>query len=58
VQDWDRCAGHILVTEAGGRVTKLNGAELQYGLPGAVQQGGVIASNGRLHEAAVKRMEG
>ncbi len=33
VHDWDLCAGHILVTEAGGRVTKLNGEELRYGLP-------------------------
>jgi 3'(2'), 5'-bisphosphate nucleotidase len=57
VHDWDLCAGHILVTEAGGRVTKLTGAELQYGLPGALQQGGVLASNGRLHEAAVARMQ-
>jgi 3'(2'), 5'-bisphosphate nucleotidase len=56
VHDWDLCAGHILVTEAGGRVTKLNGAELHYGLPGAVQQGGVIASNGKLHEEAVQHM--
>jgi 3'(2'), 5'-bisphosphate nucleotidase len=56
VRDWDLCAGHILVTEAGGKVTKLNGGELQYGLPGAVQQGGVLASNGGLHEAAIKRM--
>jgi len=56
VHDWDLCAGHILVTEAGGRVTKLSGAELQYGLPGALQQGGVLASNGRLHKAAIGRM--
>src|SRR5208283_2477675 len=29
--DWDICAGHILVTEAGGRVTGLAGEELRYG---------------------------
>jgi 3'(2'), 5'-bisphosphate nucleotidase len=56
VHDWDLCAGHILVTEAGGRMTKLNGVEVQYGLPGALQQGGVLASNGRLHAAAMGRM--
>jgi 3'(2'), 5'-bisphosphate nucleotidase len=56
VHDWDLCAGHILVTEAGGRVTKLNGDNLQYGLPGALQQGGVLASNGPLHDAAVSRL--
>jgi 3'(2'), 5'-bisphosphate nucleotidase len=57
VHDWDLCAGHVLVTEAGGRVTKLDGSELQYGLPGALQQGGVLATNGRLHDAAVARMK-
>ena len=56
VHDWDLCAGHILVTEAGGRVTKLDGAELRYGLPGALQQGGVLASNGLLHDAAFEIM--
>jgi 3'(2'), 5'-bisphosphate nucleotidase len=55
--DWDLCAGHILVAEAGGKVTTLNGTELHYGLAGALQQGGVLASNGRLHEAAVERMK-
>jgi 3'(2'), 5'-bisphosphate nucleotidase len=54
--DWDLCAGDILVTEAGGKVTKLNGEALHYGLPGALQQGGVLASNGVLHQAAVERM--
>src|SRR5207302_7312663 len=56
MNDWDLCAGHILVTEAGGRVTKLDGTELRYGLPGALQEGGTLASNGWLHEAALGRM--
>jgi 3'(2'), 5'-bisphosphate nucleotidase len=51
--DWDICAGHILVTEAGGRVTGLRGEELMYGLPGAWQRHGVLASNGQVHEAAL-----
>ena len=46
--DWDICAGHILVDEAGGRVTGLAGQELRYGLPGAWQRHGVLASNGKL----------
>jgi 3'(2'), 5'-bisphosphate nucleotidase len=51
--DWDICAGHLLVDEAGGRVTGLAGQELRYGLPGAWQRDGLLASNGRLHDAAV-----
>jgi 3'(2'), 5'-bisphosphate nucleotidase len=56
--DWDIAAGQVLVTEAGGRVTKLNGEPMRYGLPDALQSGGVLASNGRLHAAAVQRMQG
>jgi 3'(2'), 5'-bisphosphate nucleotidase len=51
--DWDICAGHILVTEAGGRVTGIADETLRYGLPGAWQRHGLLASNGRLHAAAV-----
>ena len=51
--DWDICAGQILVTEAGGRVTNLLGDNPRYGLPGAVQQHGLLASNGVLQEAAL-----
>jgi 3'(2'), 5'-bisphosphate nucleotidase len=54
--DWDICAGHILVEEAGGRVTGLAGEELRYGLPGAWQRHGLLATNGRLHEEALKRL--
>ncbi|HLJ95514.1 MAG TPA: 3'(2'),5'-bisphosphate nucleotidase CysQ [Gemmataceae bacterium] len=51
--DWDICAGQILVEEAGGRVTNLLGQKPQYGLSGAVQHHGLLASNGILHEAAL-----
>jgi 3'(2'), 5'-bisphosphate nucleotidase len=54
--DWDICAGHILVSEAGGHVSKLNGEDLCYGLAGALQSGGVLASNGHLHEQVIQRM--
>jgi 3'(2'), 5'-bisphosphate nucleotidase len=54
--DWDICAGHILVTEAGGRVTGSGGQELRYGLEGAWQRHGLLASNGRVHEAALSRL--
>jgi len=50
--DWDICAGDILVTEAGGKVTGIKGEELHYGLPGAWQRAGLLATNGVLHAAA------
>jgi 3'(2'), 5'-bisphosphate nucleotidase len=51
--DWDICAGHILVEEAGGKVTGLKGQEVHYRQPEASQRNGLLASNGLLHEAAV-----
>src|SRR5207253_4089059 len=55
--DWDICAGHVLVTEAGGQVTGTKGEELRYGLPDAWQMDGLLATNGKLHAAAVARIK-
>jgi len=52
--DWDICAGHILVTEAGGQVSGVRGQVLEYGLPGAWQKNGLLATNGALHDLALK----
>src|SRR5262249_19323859 len=53
--DWDVCAGHILVEEAGGTVTGLAGEALKDGTPNSAQHIGLLASNGRLHAAALAR---
>jgi 3'(2'), 5'-bisphosphate nucleotidase len=54
--DWDICAGHVLVEEAGGKVTGLAGDGLRYGSPGAWQRQFLLATNGVLHGAAVARL--
>ena len=54
--DWDICAGHILIAEAGGRATGLSGQELHYGRPGASQTVGLLGSNGILHDAALEAL--
>ncbi len=54
--DWDICAGDILVAEAGGIVTDSGGQTLQYGVAGAWQRHGLLASNGRIHADAVARL--
>jgi 3'(2'), 5'-bisphosphate nucleotidase len=54
---WDQAAGYILIEEAGGRVSDLTGRDLDFSrgrhLIGNV---GVLASNGRLHEAALEAL--
>ena len=56
--DWDICAGHLLVTEAGGEVTEIAGSPIRYGTPGNAQVGGLLATNGILHRAAVSSLAG
>ncbi|HLK12873.1 MAG TPA: 3'(2'),5'-bisphosphate nucleotidase CysQ [Candidatus Binatia bacterium] len=50
--EWDICAGTLLVEEAGGRVTGLDGAPLAFNQR-SVLRPGMVASNGVLHEAVL-----
>jgi 3'(2'), 5'-bisphosphate nucleotidase len=58
MNDWDLAAGHILVTEAGGRVTTLDGQPIRYGEGNPSHAGGLLASNGLLHDSAIAAMRG
>ncbi|HLY38088.1 MAG TPA: 3'(2'),5'-bisphosphate nucleotidase CysQ [Candidatus Binatia bacterium] len=48
--EWDICAGTLLVEEAGGTVTALDGTPLRFNQPKTLRPG-MIASNGLLHAA-------
>jgi 3'(2'), 5'-bisphosphate nucleotidase len=51
---WDHAAGLAVIQAAGGRVTDLNGNELDFGQGETLKNNrGVIASNGTLHHAAL-----
>jgi HAL2 family 3'(2'),5'-bisphosphate nucleotidase len=55
---WDQAAGSILVEEAGGRVTDLDGKPLDFAAGRElVNNVGVLVSNGSLHEAARRALE-
>jgi 3'(2'), 5'-bisphosphate nucleotidase len=51
--DWDVCAGQVLVEEAGGKVCGLAGQVIHYGGGRDQQRDGLLASNGRVHEATL-----
>ena len=52
---WDHAAGSIIVEEAGGRVTDIDGRVLQYGHgPRFPSNRGVLATNGSLHGKVVQ----
>ena len=47
--EWDICAGTLLVTEAGGRVSDLGGAPFRFNQPDPLRSG-IVATNRFLHE--------
>lgn len=51
--EWDICAGTLLVAEAGGRVTDLQGAPFRFNQRDPLRQG-LIATNGRLHDQVLR----
>ncbi len=59
---WDQAAGTLVVEEAGGRVTDLDGRPLDFSMcPRLTRNRGVVASNGLLHSAvlaALAKVEG
>ena len=54
---WDQAAGSIVVEEAGGRISDLSGAPLDFTAGTRLENNrGVVASNGLLHDAALKAL--
>ncbi len=47
---WDIAAGILLIQEAGGRVTNLTGGAIE------LEQGQMVASNGHIHRALLRRL--
>ena len=54
--EWDICAGHLLVEEAGGRVCQKDGAEILYNRPEAKYRS-VVAANPVLHPLLLERLQ-
>ncbi len=47
---WDSCAPGLIITEAGGRISDVDGRPMIYGDPDPVHHRGIVSSNGRCHE--------
>ena len=48
---WDHAAGFIMVLEAGGKVTDINGLPLNFTMGRTLDTNrGILASNGRIHQ--------
>lgn len=53
-KEWDVCAPHALLMEAGGILTDLDGADLVYNRPDVKVRRGLIGSNGLAHDRIVQ----
>lgn len=55
---WDQAAGSLVLEEAGGRITDLAGKPLDFSVGRKlINNRGVLATNGFLHDAALKALE-
>jgi 3'(2'), 5'-bisphosphate nucleotidase len=52
-KEWDTCAPELIVREAGGEVTDGDGRPLGYNQPDIGRRRGIVATNGRCHEAVL-----
>lgn len=56
--EWDTCAPHIVLEEAGGRVTDMRGDKIIYNSENPVHQNGFLASHGVCHDKILKIVKG
>lgn len=55
--EWDVCAGEIIVREAGGMVTDMNGRKIVYNKQNPCNLHGFVVSNARRHQDVVKYLQ-
>ncbi len=48
---WDICAGHLIIKEAGGKVTNFSGQEIDYKKYNEIE---LLASNGKIHDKMIE----
>jgi 3'(2'), 5'-bisphosphate nucleotidase len=53
---WDACAADALITAAGGKLTNSDGEYFDYRAADLGNDRGIIASNGRFHDAILERL--
>jgi 3'(2'), 5'-bisphosphate nucleotidase len=55
---WDTCAPEAVLLAAGGRMTDVRGQPLRYTDPDLTNKGGIVASNGPLHDRVLQALDG
>jgi 3'(2'), 5'-bisphosphate nucleotidase len=55
-KQWDTCAPQLILTEAGGKLSDLFGAPLNYNVADVQNRNGLVASNGAVHERIIEEL--
>jgi len=55
-KEWDLCAPHALLLEAGGELTDLHGEPILYNKPEVGECAGLVASNGLVHAQILEKL--
>ncbi len=53
---WDTCAPQIILEESGGKLTDLWGEKYRYNIGDVQNWGGIVATNGVVHDETIKRL--
>jgi len=54
--EWDICAGDIIIQEAGGIITDLDGNKFKYNRKNSINKNGFLVSNGKNHEKILNEL--
>ena len=54
IKQWDTCASYCLIKEAGGKMTDMFGADLEYNTDILNHQNGILVTNGIIHKQIVQ----
>lgn len=55
IKHWDTCASYCILTEAGGKMTDIEGNELVYNIENVNHLKGVLATNGVVHQQVLQK---
>ncbi len=53
MKEWDSCASHCIVTEAGGKITDMLGNEITYNNELVNHKNGILVTNGLIHDIII-----
>ena len=57
MKEWDSAASHCIISEAGGKMTDMNGNEITYNNEIVNHQNGILVTNSLIHNKIVEEFK-